>query len=298
MDLVPTRKRTHNRKRTGAGIGLGARTLRRLRESARLTQGDVEVAAKLGEHYLKRIELGQVARPQRATLERILDAVGGTYNDQRLILEAYGYAVLNPLPNEAEIAAACRAFHDVAATLTMPAQLLDCAQRLHTWNALLGNVVDRLPDAPESLALAGKTIIELMYDPQFGMSSRIANVQEWGRYALPALLHELRPYIQEPWCRELLRVFRQQVPGLDSLLHANAMQRRVPGRPLLPVVFRGPADHDLSFWMATELFIDDARFRIVYYMPADEATHRQCQNWVEALRSPHSIGARARWKGK
>jgi transcriptional regulator with XRE-family HTH domain len=258
----------------------GGRLIRRLRKRAKRTQTELESAARLGEHYLKRIELGQVARPQRATLERILDALHASYDDRRLVLEAYGYTVKNPLPSDAEIAIARQRFHEQLNRSPLPVQLLDCAQRLLAWNGLLALLVGREPDDLMRDGMLGQTITRILYEPQFGIGQRILNLAEWSAYMLPVLVHELRPYMQELWGRRLLNELRSSVPGLDELLRHPERLRAIPARPLQTLVFAGPANRPLPFRIAAEPFTNDTRFRVIYYFPADAAALAQTQAWA------------------
>lgn len=271
-------------KRTskGAQTSAGARLLRTLRERAGLSQVDVEVVAELGEHYLKRIELGQVKRPQRATLERILSALDASYNDRRHVLEDYGYIVSNPLPTPQEIASAQDTFHRFAQTLSLPAQLIDCAQRLLAWNDLLDFAVGRSPQEKDASNILGTSIFAITYDPQYYIRSQILNLDAWSEHILPVLLHELQPFMYEAWCQEVLHEIRKAAPGLDSLIKVYQISRRIPARPRVPIIFRGTNGTPLSFWVATEHYSDDSRFRVTYYFPADEATIHQCRLWVES----------------
>jgi transcriptional regulator with XRE-family HTH domain len=257
----------------------GGQLIRHLRIRAGRTQTELELAARLGEHYLKRIELGQVTRPQRATLERILKALHASYDDQRLVLEAYGYTAQNPLPTADEIALAQQRFRASLTPIPIPVQLLDCAQRLLDWNRLLPPLVGRHPDDPAMLTLTNRTITEILYEPAFGIGQRVLNLQAWSRHMLPVLIHELRPYLKEPWGEQLYVAMRQNVPGLADLIDDPALERAIPARPLEPIVFAGPADTALPFRIAAEPFTEDTRFRVIYYFPADAAALNYCQAW-------------------
>ncbi len=259
----------------------GGKLIRYLRVQARRTQTELEIAARLGEHYLKRIELGQVVRPQRVTLERILDALHASYDDRRLVLEAYGYAAQNPLPTAAEIAVAQRIFKQSLANSPIPVQLLDCAQRLLAWNRLLARLVGREPDDPLMEALLGRPITQILYDPAFGIGQRLLNLQAWSRHMLPVLIHELRPYTQEIWGRRLYDELRHSVPGLDDLLSHPEALRAIPARPLETIVFAGPNGAALPFRIASEPFTNDTRFRVIYYFPADAVALAHCQEWLD-----------------
>src|ERR671936_568003 len=61
----------------------GGERLRALREAAGRTQLWVELEAELGTGYLQRLESGKGGQPGRATLGRILGALGAGYSERR-----------------------------------------------------------------------------------------------------------------------------------------------------------------------------------------------------------------------
>jgi hypothetical protein len=44
----------------------------------------------------------------------------------------------------------------------------------------------------------------------------------------------------------------------------------------------------LEFRLVAEPFIRDARFRLIYFVPADPATMRQCAAWATSVPPPGS----------
>jgi transcriptional regulator with XRE-family HTH domain len=272
-------RRNHPLRVNAMASETGGQYIRRLRMQSMRSQAELEFAAGLGDNYLKRIELGQVARPQRDTLERILDALQPSYAERRNVLELYGYAVQHPLPTQTEIAQAQTIFRQSVADSPIPVQLLDCALRLIDWNGLLARLAGRTPDDPAMRALAGRMITHVLYDPQFGIRQRLQNFAEWSGHMLPVLIHELQPYLQEAWAHDVLEELRRSAPGLDTLLNRSEELRPIPARPLRTIIFTGPNGAALPFRIASESFTNDTRFRVIYYFPADDVALAQCRAW-------------------
>ena len=51
-------------------------------------------------------------------------------------------------------------------------------------------------------------------------------------------------------------------------------------RALVPVRLAVPGAGLLQFRLSSEPFARDARFRVIYYFPADPATMRRCAAWA------------------
>src|SRR5687768_5610321 len=137
-----SKSKSSKRSASQSGSPGGAK-LRALREQAGRSQLWVEAEADLGTGYLQRVESGRVAQPGRATVERILDALGARYSERRDVLELFGYVVATPLPTSDEIAWAresCRhELHDVP----FPGYVLDCFTRLIAWNRFVPRLLGR-----------------------------------------------------------------------------------------------------------------------------------------------------------
>jgi transcriptional regulator with XRE-family HTH domain len=258
----------------------GGNRLRALREFRGKTQLEVELDASLGIGYLQRVESGKVKYPERDTLERILTALGAHYTERRDILELFGYVVDAPLPDDAEIqnaVEACRADLENAA---LPAYLLDCAHRLLTWNTLAEKLLGEKVFRGTKLA----SMLRLLFDPDAGITSLIANPDIFFRAQIRTLRYEMHVFQNEAWWDVLIDDMCQKYPLFNHYWAAViAEQRQYPtaARPLILVALNLPDIGTLRFRLTSEPFAQDRRFRIIYYIPADAATIQQCAVWSE-----------------
>jgi transcriptional regulator with XRE-family HTH domain len=245
--------------------------LRALREYYGKTQLELELEASLGIGYLQRLELGKVQRPESETLERILAALNARYTERRDIMELFGYVVDAPLPSRQEIdwaIAACKAELDSA---MFPAYLLDCAARLLYWNELVPKVFSITE--PNSM-------LRMVFDARHELSARICNPEIFFPAQIRALRYELQPFHGEAWASELL----------DSMLKAQTFERywqnektsaiHIPARPLSPLEIAVDGAGLLSFRLISERFVQDQRFRVIFYIPADPKTIETCLKWL------------------
>jgi transcriptional regulator with XRE-family HTH domain len=258
----------------------GGYRLRTLREALGRTQLDVELDAELGSGYLQRVESGKVQHPERATLERILTALNAPYTERRDILELFGYLVGTSLPTPEETTWAIHACQAVLDSMAFPAYLLDCTHRLIAWNRftpLLFSVsaMDRL---------ASTSMLRILFDPACGVANLIANPDSFYPATLRALRYEMRLFRGEAWyaavIEDMMRIprFAQHWFALDGEALYPA-----PARPLIPIQLDVPAAGLLTFRLASEALAEDRRFRIIYYLPANADTMRQCALWSDTL---------------
>lgn len=259
----------------------GGAKLRALRARSGKTQLWVETEAELGSGYLQRVESGKVAQPIRLTLERILDALGARYNDRREILELFGYTVVTAPPDTTDrrwARAVCdRELHDVA----FPAYLLDCTTRLIAWNrsfpCLLGiDTRDPLLDT-----LRDRSLLAAWFDPRSPLAPLLVEPEAFLPAMLRALRYELQQFRTESWTEALVTQLRDDLP---LFRHYWSVVEQEPAlisaaRALVPVRLAVPSAGVLQFRLSSEPFVRDARFRVIYYVPADPATMHQCAVW-------------------
>ncbi|MFO7271083.1 MAG: helix-turn-helix domain-containing protein [Sphaerobacter thermophilus] len=261
----------------------GGRRLRALRERAGKTQLWVEAEAELGTGYLQRIESGRVAQPERATLERILAALGARYSERREVMERFGYTVPTPLPDENDIAWACAVSHDELHGVPFPAYVLDCRTRLLAWNRYVPHLFGLSPRDPQLGGLARRPILAAWLDPTSPLARLVVEPDAF----FPALIRATRAETEfmqgEPWYAEMMREL-QEVPRFRHYweLVEREPQTASAARTLVPVRLAVPGAGTLSFRLASERFIRDARFRLIHFIPFDVATMRQCEVWAAA----------------
>ncbi|MDI3340254.1 MAG: helix-turn-helix domain-containing protein [Sphaerobacter sp.] len=260
----------------------GGSRLRALREQAGRTQLWVEAEAELGTGYLQRIESGRVAQPERATLERILTALGARYSERREVMELFGYAVATPLPTEDDIAWACAVARRELHEVPFPAYVIDCQTRLLAWNRYVPPLFGLSPRDPRLAGLAGRPLVAAWFAPASPLAPLVAEPDAF----LPALIRALRAETEsvrgEPWYAALLA----DLLALPRFRHywdraEREQQPASAARALVPVHLNVPGAGRLAFRLASEHFTRDARFRFVYYFPANLATMRQCAAWGE-----------------
>jgi transcriptional regulator with XRE-family HTH domain len=261
----------------------GGLKLRALRDNRRRSQLWVEVEANLGTGYLQRLESGRVAQPARVTLERILDALAARYDERRETLALFGYTASTPLPSAADLAWAREECRDELAAMAFPAYVLDCAHRLVAWNRHFPQLLGVDPSDPVILSLVGHSLLAPWFDPASPLAPLVAEPDRFLPALLRAFRFEMGRFGSEPWYREMVL---EPLHALPHFRHYWAQVTAEPatagaGRALVPVILDLPHRGRLQFRLAAEPFTHDARFRSIYYFPADERSMRQCIAWAE-----------------
>lgn len=251
----------------------GGVRLRALRELAGKTQLEVELDASLGTGYLQRVESGKVERPERETLERLLAALGVRYTERRDILEMFGYIVDAPLPDETEIAWAINLCAAELNSAVFPAYLLDCAHRLLVWNPIFAKLIGG--EGPDRRVSA----LRLLFDPAYGFASRIANPDIFYPATLRALRTEMQLFHSEAWYNGLIEDLLRTCPLFEQYWTQIQSTYHFAARPLTPLELKLSDTTSIQFRIMAEAFIQDRRFRVIYYLPADAFTMQACLDW-------------------
>jgi len=261
----------------------GGLKLRALRDDRRRSQLWVEVEADLGTGYLQRLESGRVAQPVRATLERILDALAARYDERCETLALFGYTASTPLPSDAEFAWAREVCRDELAAVAFPAYVLDCAHRLVAWNRFFPRLLGVRQTAPFPSSLIGRSLLAPWFDPTSLLAPLVAEPDRFLPALLRAFRFEMGRFGGEPWYREIVLEPLHALPRFRQYWAQVAAEPATAGagRALVPVFLDLPRGGRLQFRLAAEPFTHDARFRAIYYFPADEDSMRQCVVWAE-----------------
>lgn len=256
----------------------GGKRLRALREFHGQTQLDVELDASLGIGYLQRLELGRVQQPEYDTLDRILSALNARYTERKEILELFGYVVDAPLPDEDEIQWAISVCQDELARAMFPAYLLDCAHRLIYWNPLVPNVLEFSSATPDFFERP--SMLRVVFDPAYPMHARIKNPADFFPAQIRAFRYEMQRFHDESWCDALLEDMLTCEAFKHHWSHERQQAVHIPARPLtlLELEVGGML---LRFRLISETFVQDQRFRVIFYLPADTATTQHCLEWLK-----------------
>jgi hypothetical protein len=197
------------------------------------------------------------------------------------VLELFGYMVATPLPREEEIAWAgtvCqREIHEVP----FPAYVLDCTHRLLLWNHSVPRLFGMAPDDATLGGLARQSLLAAWFDAGSPLASLVAEPETFLPAIIRALRSEMQQFRTEAWYTEVLG----SLQALPRFRHYWAVVEQQPplasaARALVSVRLTTPGAGLLQFRLSSEHFVRDARFRLVYYFPADPATMRQCAAWA------------------
>jgi transcriptional regulator with XRE-family HTH domain len=274
-------RRSSGRGGPQPGTPGGAR-LRAVRERAGRSQLWVEAEADLGTGYLQRVESGRVAQPGRATVEKILDALGARYSERRDVLELFGYLVATPLPTSDEIAWARQSCQHELHDVPFPAYVLDCFTRLIAWNRFVPCLLGRTGADAILDELAGRSLLASWFDPDSLFGALLVEPEVFLPALVRALRFEVEQYRNEPWVVEMLAQLQAELPRFRQIWEqaASAPAPISAARILVPLRLAVPGAGVLQFRLVSEPFFRDTRFRLIYYVPADPATMRQCASWA------------------
>jgi transcriptional regulator with XRE-family HTH domain len=253
---------------------LGGNRLRALRTYHGRTQLDVELDASLGTGYLQRVECGRVQQPERETLERILHALNARYTERREILELFGYVVDAPIPMTEEIQWAIAVCQTELDSAVFPAYLLDCAHRLLTWNQLV-------PHLFTAASLKHLSMLKMIFDPAYSFAPNIANQAEFYPAQIRALRYERQWFHDETWYNDLLADMLRCEAFAHYWMAPPTAAAHIPARPLTLLKLAFPSSDQLQFRLISEPFVQDRRFRVIYFLPADAQTIQQCMMWCD-----------------
>lgn len=281
LSLTPESKLDGQRRRMEHRYTLGGKRLQTLRKQAGKTQLVVEADAGLGSGYIQRIESGKVRQPERTTLERILTALDARYSECHDVLALFGYRVATPLPSTADITWAREVAAEELAAVPFPAYLLDCGVRLLAWNRFVPHIFPVVGQNQQQIMSEYWSMFSFWFDPRYGITERVCNPETLFAHIVRAFRHELYLMGEEPWCEAMIASLMRDVP----LFRGYWEQADVPptasaARALVPLQILLPGSGMLQFRISAESFTRDARFRIVYLLPADPRTMQQCVNWA------------------
>ena len=255
--------------------------LRALRQEAGKTQLWVEIEAELGTGYLQRLESGKVAQPGRATLERILTALETRYSERREVLELFGYTVTTTLPTAEETVWACAVCQRELHEVPFPAYVLDCIHHLIAWNDYVPYLFGMAPDDPTLGGLARQSLVASWFDGDSPLAALVAEPDVFFSALIRALRYEMQRFRTEAWYESVFAKLQR----LARFRHYWGVVEHEPApasaaRALVPVRLVLPGTGPLEFRLSSEHFVRDARFRLVYFFPADPVTMQQCAAWV------------------
>ena len=128
-------------------------------------------------------------------------------------------------------------------------------------------------------------MLRILFDPAYGVTDLIANPDVLFTAQLRAFRYEIRSLSldSETWHQTMLNDLRRDCPLFEHYWQQTAGEEshQIAARPLFPMELNLPDIGHLRFWLTSERFAQDNRFRVIYYLPADIKTMQQCAEWAK-----------------
>ena len=130
--------------------------------------------------------------------------------------------------------------------------------------------------------LVGKSMLAPWFDPTSPFGALVAEPGVFLPTLVRALRYEIERFRSEHWLTEMLTEMQATLPCFREYW-MRAEQEPAPisaARVLTPVRLAVPGVGLLQFRLVSEPFVRDARFRLIYFVPADPTTMRRCASWA------------------
>jgi transcriptional regulator with XRE-family HTH domain len=130
--------------------------------------------------------------------------------------------------------------------------------------------------------LVGQSMLAPWFDPSSPFGALVAEPDIFLPALIRAMRYEIERFRSEPWLAEMLARVQAELPRFREYW-TRAEQEPAPisaARILVPVRLAVPGVGLLQFRLVSEPFVRDTRFRLIYYVPADASTMRQCAAWA------------------
>lgn len=263
----------------------GGQKLRKIRERQKLNQFEFDLSGVVTQANLSRIETGRIF-PSHEKLKAILDRLHPTFNERREVLSAFGYLPPYPIPDAAEIEAACRRCRPVLDEIPMPAYLQDFLTRFLAWNDLFTRLLGDQADSDHFKKLHNMPLFKAQFDSRLRMADYMENMEPSLLAEMEDIRDRLAPHCDEQWYDGFIAELCE-----DAQFHRywQATEGHAPSeKPVTafaasiiePVEFTIPGEEtELQFYANVDPLTGDDRFRMVYLIPATAMTIRQVERW-------------------
>ena len=265
--------------------------LRQLREERKISIMNLGCLCRVVPRTIQEIETAATVRPKRHTLLAILHGLSSlkrlTTDERKKVLEPFGYRDQSLLPEGEEVLSIARQWERSVFELPHPAYLVDFAHRFITWNRYAPGVIGLTYGHPALEKMRGRTLFDLIFDRQFETAFAIKNKETFLPEMLYVMRCEFEQFKDDEWCKNCIRSAREAHPQFRALWDkVQKMPVQELGlRTMGPIITQPAGGEELSFHLLGTDFVNDSRFRVIQYLPANVATMRKCLEWVEAEES-------------
>lgn len=256
-----------------SGRTVGGNWLRRLREQCGLTQQEMYLRDVIAAKTLSQIETGKTERPDRETVEGLLDAYDARFDDRKGVLQSFGYMPDYRPPKPEEIARVLEWIQPALDDSPFPAYIIDFTTKLWFFNDLYMALL-RL-EREEIASFHGQPLWKLLFEDALPAdddfeTAVLDHVQQ--------TRERLAIFVNEPWFEEMLNK-ECDAQFLRYWHEVGEMTQELPASPPFsvktqkPVVIDQPGlSHLLYFHVNEERITGDERIAVVWLIPADDAT--------------------------
>lgn len=237
------------------------------------TQEDLAVACGTDKGHISRIERGHQI-PARATLHRICEALGLSWDERAEMMMAAGYAPGLLMPGDAELARIVEQAAAIVDRLPYPAVVCDILGRAWHYNPL----VLRLYSSATGMsgdefrrACRGRSAPEVYFDPVHGPRLR-AVVSEATLRAFCARMRAMAAQWQHSpeWQERIDCLLR--IPAFAAMWDDAPSAEEMPFSDRHEVELSHPQLGELRFETWATRLATDSRFFVSHHRPMDEVT--------------------------
>jgi transcriptional regulator with XRE-family HTH domain len=245
----------------------------------RLSQ--VDISLRLGwkdTSRLSKIEQGRVGKPNRETAERIINALELTEQERGNFLLVGGY-----LPTSNEITKVINENKKKIDEWLYPAYVMDFSFRCLYVNTHLLTIINYPKSKKDWIQQAQPNFLSFPFLPKDQLSIEVMkgedqdNLKPFAVAQIAAFKTENQHYQNEPWYKNIVKElmvfdeFRKYWPEIDqSHYHKKLFDYEFK---TITDVYEG-SNKTLKFHISTGKVINDPRFQIVLYFPADKETEK------------------------
>lgn len=136
---------------------------------------------------------------------------------------------------------------------------------------------------PELRRFKNITTFDLAFNTTYKAALMIENRADFLPQMVYVMKREFAPFRSEAWCIECIEKAQEDYPELKQLwdIIPDEGLQALGLRTMGPIHLQVANGNRLKFQLLGTDFAFDPRFRIVQYIPLDEATMRQCLEWME-----------------
>jgi transcriptional regulator with XRE-family HTH domain len=262
--------------------------IRQLREERKISIMTLAGLCAVMPRTIQEIETAATLRPARRTLLVILQGLSSikrlSVDERKKVLEPLGYRDQSLLPDDEESASIAQKWEQSVFELPHPVYLVDFAHRLLAWNRYIPRLIGLNYGHPALEPMRRKTLYDLIFNKQFDSAFAIANKESFLPEMLYVMRCEFEPFKEDAWCKDCIKEARDNYPEFRMLWDkVQKMPIQELGlRTMGPIQIQPQGSALLSFHLLGTDFVNDSRFRVIQYLPANATTMRQCLEWVES----------------